>query len=128
MKRIQVFLILTIIQIHSFLVFSFLTSTTTTIIHSQKLLLSSTTTSTLYAVSPFQSFSLLNGSKEVTAQKSLSPSSNKEEKKVLPFIVEELSQAKASKECSDIADLVIKVFFEEEAELNSSSRSKNGLT
>ncbi len=47
---------------------------------------------------------------------------------VVPFVVEELTQFKANKECSDIADLVIKVFFEEEAELSASSRSKNGLT
>eukprot|EP00551_Chaetoceros_affinis_P010553 CAMPEP_0203667956 /NCGR_PEP_ID=MMETSP0090-20130426/4681_1 /ASSEMBLY_ACC=CAM_ASM_001088 /TAXON_ID=426623 /ORGANISM="Chaetoceros affinis, Strain CCMP159" /LENGTH=465 /DNA_ID=CAMNT_0050532255 /DNA_START=117 /DNA_END=1514 /DNA_ORIENTATION=+ len=47
---------------------------------------------------------------------------------IVPFIVEELSQFKASKVSLEIADLVIKVFFEEEAELKSQNRSKGGMT
>ncbi len=47
---------------------------------------------------------------------------------VLPFVVEELSQFKASKVSLEIADLVIKVFFEEEAELKTENRSKGGMT
>jgi len=43
---------------------------------------------------------------------------------IFPFVIEELSQFQASKASADIADLVIKVFFEEEAELNIENRSQ----
>lgn len=61
----------------------------------------------------------------------ISPSEEKEvvqNADVVPFIIEELSRSKAMKASSDIADLVIKIFFEEEAELQSKDRPKNGLT
>ena len=71
------------------------------------------------------------GSNSNIAVGEINPSEEKNEVEnveVVPFIIEELSQGKAMKASSDIADLVIKIFFEEEAELQSKERNKKGLT
>lgn len=52
-----------------------------------------------------------------------STSNDNETNNVIPFIIEELTQFKANKASEEISDLVIKVFFEEEAELQSEKRS-----
>lgn len=52
-----------------------------------------------------------------------SSANDNETSNVIPFIIEELTQFKANKACEEISDLVIKVFFEEEAELQSEKRS-----
>ena len=80
--------------------------------------ISKTSLTSLNAVSSFQS---LLGGKEET-------SNDDNNSEVIPFVIDELTQLKASKECGEIADLVIKVFFEEEAELSDDKKSKGGMT
>jgi ribosomal protein S18 acetylase RimI-like enzyme len=52
------------------------------------------------------------------------PEENGEETTVVPFMIEELTQAMARDASDDISDLVIEVFFEEEAELKEENRGK----
>lgn len=85
-------------------------------------LLSSTSTSTSLNVFDQKQ----SNSNTATA---IRPDGNDNENNVaLPFIVQELSQNQARVASDAISDLVIKVFFEEEAELRAENRSKRGMT